>query len=102
MAKFLFPLFKIHIMKIFFAVMLVLCVTSATAQIDSSLHYYTIAKQAFSERKYQLAEKNYLKSLSFNAANADAQNELGMAYIEMRKYHDAILLFKNVETRKPG
>jgi tetratricopeptide (TPR) repeat protein len=79
-----------------------LCVSyTALSQTDSSLHYYTIAKQAFSERKYQLAEKNYLKCLSYDAANIAAQTELGLAYVEMRKYAQAIIFFKEVEKKQP-
>jgi tetratricopeptide (TPR) repeat protein len=84
-------------MKCFFFAFLCFSFVASNAQSDSALHYYTIAKQAFSERKFQLAEKNYLKSLTFDAKNATAQVELGLAYVEMRKYAQAINFFKEVE-----
>jgi tetratricopeptide (TPR) repeat protein len=67
-------------------------------QNDSSNHYATLGKQAFGERKYLVAERNFTKSLKFDPKNTLVLIDLADAYYEMRKYGNAIQEYKNIIT----
>lgn len=50
----------------------------------------------YSKKKYDLAEKNYLTALSLNPKYSDARNNLGVDYLDMQRWDDAISQFKRV------
>jgi tetratricopeptide (TPR) repeat protein len=75
---------------------------SVCSQSDSSKYYYTIANQAFKERKFLVAEKNYLHAIKFDNKNFEAGFELAQTYVEMKKYGFGINYFKTCNTLKPN
>ncbi len=46
--------------------------------------------------KYEIAEKKYLKALELRPVFSDARNNLGVNYLEMQRWDDAIKQFKMV------
>jgi tetratricopeptide (TPR) repeat protein len=50
----------------------------------------------YNKKKYDIAAQNYLKALALKPAFSDARNNLGVAYLEMQRWDDAILQFKLV------
>ncbi len=46
--------------------------------------------------KYEMAEQKYLKALQLRPAFSDARNNLGVDYLEMRRWDDAIRQLKTV------
>jgi tetratricopeptide (TPR) repeat protein len=82
----------------FLSALFLLCVSSSVfAFSDSSQHYYNLGKQAFTEKKYMVAEKNFNKSLKFDSTNTTTLLELATTYTEMKKYSNAIMQYKRVE-----
>ena len=62
---------------------------------DPDVLYY-LARAYFEKRKYEIAEQKYLKSLSLKPNNSTARNDLGVNYLEMKRWDDAIIQFKIV------
>ncbi|MBT0653612.1 tetratricopeptide repeat protein [Geobacter luticola] len=62
---------------------------------DPELLYY-LGRTYFEKKKYDLAEQRYLKSLALKPNNSSARNDLGVDYLEMKRWDDAIIQFKIV------
>lgn len=69
------------------------------AQTDSSSLFLQKGNEAKNERRFLVASQHYQKAIQFNAENIDAQRELGVVYVEMRKYDLAKLAFEQVTKR---
>lgn len=68
---------------------------------DSSAAYYQKGADAKKERRFLVASQHFNKSLEFNPANIDARRDLGSAYLEMRRYPDAITAYGEVIKKLP-
>lgn len=68
---------------------------------DSSAAYYQKGTDAKKERRFLVASQLFNKSLEFNPANIDASRDLGSAYLEMRRYPEAILAYGEVIKKLP-
>lgn len=85
-------------MKLALLVVLLLNITLQTiAQKDSGTFYYNIANTNYTEKKYSVAEKNYLRSITFNPNNVNGHTELAQCYMAMKQYNKATETFKNIE-----
>jgi tetratricopeptide (TPR) repeat protein len=89
-------------MKFYLSLCFLSIVNFCNAQNDSAVFYYNVAKQANSEKKYLLAEKNYIKSLTFDATNVSYKTELAMVSLLMKKNTAAINYFKEIEKIEPN
>ncbi len=65
---------------------------------DSSAAYYQKGLDEKKSRRFMVAFNQFQKAIQFNTANVDAQRELGLVSVEMRKYDNAIQAFRQVET----
>jgi len=68
---------------------------------DSSAAYYQKGLEAKKERRFLVASQHFNKSLAFDAANTDARRDLGNAYLEMRRYPEAIAAYGEVTKKLP-
>ena len=67
---------------------------------DSSSFYYKKGITEKSNRLYMVAFNDLQKSTKFDADNIDAQRELGLTSLELRKYDNAENAFTKVEEIK--
>jgi len=51
----------------------------------------------FRKGRYDLAEPKYLKAIALKQGNSEARNNLGVNYLEMKRWDDAILQFAAVQ-----
>jgi type IV pilus assembly protein PilF len=71
--------------------------TQAETYDSSNPELYNYLGMAYyNKKKYDLAEKNYLTALSLNPKYADARNNLGVDYLDMQRWDDAISQFTKV------
>jgi tetratricopeptide (TPR) repeat protein len=77
---------------------LILVITSFTtlAQTDSADYFLQEGIKAKSERRWQVAQNHFQKSVLLNAGNTAAHKELGLVYAEQRKYDLAKQSFTEV------
>jgi tetratricopeptide (TPR) repeat protein len=73
-------------MKTLLVVALWFISASAIAQTDSSTVFLQKGNEAKIERKFLVASQAYQKSIQYNPQNMEAHKELGVVYVEMRKY----------------
>ncbi|HLX90648.1 MAG TPA: tetratricopeptide repeat protein [Puia sp.] len=66
-------------------------------QSDSSDYYYRKGLEEKSNHLYMVAFNDLQKSTKFRIDNADAQRELGLTSLELRKYDNAEMAFQMVE-----
>ncbi len=66
------------------------------AQIDSAKIYFNKGDTAFEQKRFLLAEKNYVKGLRYDSTNNTIINNLASCYIEMRRYGNALMLYKKL------
>src|ERR1700730_10766335 len=89
-------------MKNFF----LLCCVSFSLQIafsqatDSSGFFYQKGIEEKSKRLYMVAFNDFQKSIQYKADNIDAQRELGLTAVELRKYENAKQAFLKVNESK--
>jgi tetratricopeptide (TPR) repeat protein len=62
---------------------------------DTELLFY-LARAYFEKKKFLLAEDKYLQLLKIQPAHSAARNDLGVTYLEMQRWDDAISQFKLV------
>jgi tetratricopeptide (TPR) repeat protein len=62
---------------------------------DPDLLFY-LGRAYFEKRKYLLAEEKYLRLLKLKPANSSARNDLGVTYLELQRWDDAVSQFKLV------
>lgn len=62
---------------------------------DPDMLFY-LARAYFEKKKYLLAEDKYLELLSIKPGYSSARNDLGVNYLEMQRWDDAIAQFKIV------
>lgn len=62
---------------------------------DPELLYY-LGRVYFAKKKFAIAEQKYLRSLAIKPDNPAARNDLGVNYLDMRRWDDAIQQFKLV------
>ncbi len=65
-------------------------------------HFETYANRLYGERQYLAAEKAYLKVLKLNHKDQHAYNRLGMIYVALKNYPDAIECFQIAAQLKPS
>lgn len=65
-----------------------------TPEDPDLLHY--LGQAYYRKSKFELAEQKYLKAISLKPANSDIRNSLGVDYLEMKRWDDAIHQFKIV------
>src|SRR5438132_10377127 len=77
--------------------LLIICLSlsciSFSQNLDSSDHYFKKGLEEKSNRRFLVALTDFQKSVLFRADNADAQKELGLTALEMRKYDLAKISF---------
>jgi tetratricopeptide (TPR) repeat protein len=78
-----------------------LMAASAQAQSDSSLFFLEKGNEAKKERKFLVAAQQYQKAIQLHPQNVEAQKELGLVYVEMRKYDLAKLAFNEAAKHNP-
>jgi tetratricopeptide (TPR) repeat protein len=67
---------------------------------DSSSFYYQKGVSEKTNRLYMVAYNDLQKSIKFKEDNIDAQRELGLTSLELRKYDNAEIAFQKVEEIK--
>ena len=71
--------------------------TEAEKYFDDKADLYNYLGMAYYiKKKYEIAEQKYLKALLLNPTYSEARNSLGVNYLEMRRWDDAIYQFKLV------
>jgi len=86
-------------MKIFLALVVIsFNVGNSFAQIDSAEFFYQKGNEEKTARLFKPALADYQKSVQFNANNADAQRDLGIVALELRRYDLAVAAFEKVLT----
>jgi tetratricopeptide (TPR) repeat protein len=80
-------------MKLIFIFLLSTIGISTIAQKDSAIRFFNVADTAFAQRKFALAEKNYIIGLRYDSTNLTAINNIAVSYVEMRKYNFALPYF---------
>ncbi len=71
--------------------------TEAEKYDDENPDLYNYLGMAyFYKKKFDIAEKKYLKALALKQNFSEARNNLGVDYLEMRRWDDAIFQFKLV------
>ncbi|MBS1667081.1 MAG: tetratricopeptide repeat protein [Bacteroidetes bacterium] len=84
-------------MKNFIPFLLLLIMQTAFAQQnDSSVAYYQKAVQEKVARRYMVSFNDLQKSVQYDSSNINAQRELGLVSIELRKYGNADIAFHKV------
>jgi type IV pilus assembly protein PilF len=68
---------------------------------DNPELYNYLGMAYYNKKKYEIAEQKYLRALSLKPNYSDARNNLGVNYLEMQRWDDAIRQFKLV-TDQPG
>ena len=68
---------------------------------DSSAVYFQKGVDAQKQRLSLVASQHFNKSLQFDPSNINARRELGVVYIEMRRYQEALLVFGEVIKKAP-
>jgi Tfp pilus assembly protein PilF len=58
--------------------------------------YNYLGMAYYSKKKLEMAEKKYLAALSINPNHCDARNNLGVVYMDMQRWDDAIAQFRQV------
>jgi Flp pilus assembly protein TadD len=56
-----------------------------------------LALTLFRKARYDLAEQQYLKAIDIKPSYSEARNNLGVNYLEMKRWDDAIVQFKLVQ-----
>lgn len=69
---------------------------------DSAALYLQKGNEAKQGRLYMIAQQHYKKAIQFDAANINAQRELGNVSVEMRRYPDAINAYAEVVKKEPN
>ncbi len=93
---------KIVFMRFYFILLVVVLCHCSFAQKDSATFYYNLATQANNDKKFLVAEKNYVKSLSFDVNNISYKTELALVCLQMKKNTAAINYFKEIEKIDPS
>jgi type IV pilus assembly protein PilF len=71
--------------------------TEAEKYDDGNADLYNYLGMAYyNKKKFEIAEKQYLKALQLKPAYSEVRNNLGVDYLEMRRWDDAIYQFKLV------
>src|SRR6478735_350371 len=70
--------------------------TNIFAQTDSAAFFYQKGAEEKTARLFKPALADYQKSVQFNDNNIDAQRELGLVALELRRYDLAIPAFEKV------
>ncbi|MEW6357527.1 MAG: tetratricopeptide repeat protein [Planctomycetota bacterium] len=81
------------------AVLCVLC--CATVVIGEGGQYLSAARQAMQSGDHTAAIENYMKAISADPTNADAQAELGVAYLQMNNLKAAENRFSKAKSIEP-
>lgn len=68
---------------------------------DSSNYYLQKGNESAKTRVFLVASQYYKKSIQFNANNTDANRQLGIVCVEMKKYPEAIQAFAEVAKQEP-
>jgi Tfp pilus assembly protein PilF len=63
---------------------------------DNPELYNYLGMAYYNKKKYDIAEQKYLRALSLKPNYSDARNNLGVNYLEMQRWDDAIRQFKLV------
>ncbi|HEV3251012.1 MAG TPA: tetratricopeptide repeat protein [Puia sp.] len=80
---------------------LVLCLPFAFSQVgDSSVIFFQKALDEKNKRLFMVAYNDFQRSLQFRSDNVDAQRELGLTAVELRKYENARMAFLKVNELK--
>jgi tetratricopeptide (TPR) repeat protein len=74
----------------------------ASAQTDSSAFFLQKGNEAKNERRFLVASQQFQKAIQLNAENTEAQKQLGIVYVEMRKYDLAKLSLEQAAKRTPN
>ena len=69
---------------------------SAFSQNDSAIYFFAKGDSAFEQKRYLLAEKNYTKGMQYDSSNINIVNKLATCFIEMRRYGNALMLYKKI------
>jgi tetratricopeptide (TPR) repeat protein len=78
------------------------CMFYSFAQTDSANHYAGLGKQAYNEKRFAVAEKNYVKALKYDSLNIPVLLDLADAYIQMKKYGNATIQNKAILKINPN
>src|SRR5436190_22154433 len=73
-------------------------VSNSFAQTDSANFFYHKGNEEKMARRFKPALDQYQKSVQFKADNADAQRDLGIVALELRRYDLALPAFEKVLT----
>ena len=80
--------------------LLIIPFISFSQNADSAAYFLQKGNEAKDSRLFLVASQQYRKSIQLNADNPDAQRQLGLVSVEMRKYPEAILAFAEVTKKK--
>ncbi len=73
-----------------------ICTQAVFSQTDSSNFFYQKALDEKNKRLFMVAYNDFQKSLGYKPDNIDAERELGITAVELRKYDNAKLAFVKV------
>ncbi len=85
-------------MKLYFIIVFCFLSTAIFSQIDSAFVFFKKGDSAYQEKKFQVAEKNYVKGLQYDSTNNNIIKNLANCYLEMKKYNLALNFFKKLYT----
>ncbi len=88
--------------NLIFVTLFSLPVIAFSQNADSAAFYLQKGNEAKQGRLYLVAMQHYKKALQFDAANINAQRELGKVSVEMRRYPDAITAYSEVVKKEPN
>ncbi len=76
------------------AILLLQCAYSQSK--DSSAAFFQRGNKEMDARRYMVAFNNFQKSVQYDSNNIDAERQLGLVSLELRKYGDAEIAFTKV------
>ncbi|MEP7277221.1 MAG: tetratricopeptide repeat protein [Bacteroidota bacterium] len=91
--------------SLFLIVSMAFAAAAFSQNADSAAFFLQKGNEAKQGRLFMVASQQYKKAIQFDAANVEAQRELGNVSMEMRRYADAITAYGEVikkEANDPG
>ena len=90
---------KKNLMKLTFLAVLFLLATSCTFSQATDSAYHFLQKGVLEKQNGRRMEslKQFEKAIKYDAGNKTVLTELASAYLELRKYHNAIKTYKKLE-----
>lgn len=97
----IYPNNPVLMKNIYLMFSLILCAYIGFSQTpDSSAIFYKKGLEEKNARRFMVAFNNFQKAVDYNKSNADAQKELGLTALELRKYGNAEVAFLKLNELK--